>query len=65
MFHDFLVSRDMMELPILALGIFVTTFTLVLAYVFIGWRRTETTDHVARLPLADDEGRSDSGKAIL
>jgi len=55
MFHEFLVQRDLLLLPIIALGIFGTTFVLVLAYVFLGWRKTETTDRIARLPLADDE----------
>ncbi len=65
MFHDFLVGRDLMVLPIIALGIFGTTFTLVLAYVFLGWRTTETTDRVARLPLADDETNSAGTEVIL
>lgn len=65
MFHDFLVSRDLLELPIIALGIFGTTFILVLAYVLVGWRQTETTERIARLPLADDEGCGESTEVTL
>jgi hypothetical protein len=61
MFQEFFQARaDLLIWPLIGLGIFVTSFLLVLAYVGLGLRDGHKRDEIAALPLADDSfpGRS-------
>ncbi len=61
MFQEFFQARaGLLIWPLLGLGIFVTSFIFVLAYVAIGLRDGRKRDELAALPLAEDTapGRS-------
>lgn len=54
MFTEFLASGDLIVLPILGLGLFLTVFAGVLIYVAIGLKRGPALDRVAAMPLQED-----------
>jgi len=55
MFQEFFQARTgLLIWPLLGLGIFVTSFIFVLAYVAIGLRDRRKRDELAALPLAED-----------
>ncbi len=61
MFQEFYQARaGLLIWPLLGLGIFLTSFVFVLAYVVLGLRDGRKRDELAALPLADDTapGRS-------
>jgi hypothetical protein len=61
MFQEFFQTRaGLLIWPLLGLGIFVTCFVFVLAYVVFGLGDGRKRDEIAALPLAQDsaDGRS-------
>lgn len=55
MFQEYFQSRPgLLIWPLIGLGIFLTSFLLVLAYTALGLRDGRKRDEVAALPLADD-----------
>lgn len=61
MFQEFFHGRaELLIWPLLGLGIFLTSFVFVLAYVVLGLRDGRKRNEIAALPLAEDTvpGRS-------
>jgi len=55
MFAEYFAQKsDLMVWPLVALGIFLVVFLVVLVRVAAGFRKGATMDHVARLPLESD-----------
>jgi hypothetical protein len=63
MFQEFLSNSDHLVWPLLAFVMFFLTFVVVLVYVLSGVLSGRNFDHVASLPLSDDNsvpgGRSE------
>ena len=52
MYKEFYAGSDLMNWPLIGLGIFVLTFIGVLLYVFVGLKDSPTIDRLAAMPLA-------------
>ena len=55
MYQEFFAGRDLLELPILAMMIFIATFVIVLAWVWKKGPADADHEHLANLPLEDDQ----------
>lgn len=55
MFHEFLARSEHLFLPVAAFVFFFLVFLIVLVYVLRRPRARKKFEHVASLPLADDE----------
>ncbi len=54
MFQEFYANNNLMIWPLVELLIFVSIFSGVLAFTFLGLRDRKTIDHLAALPLEPD-----------
>jgi hypothetical protein len=52
--QEFLAASTWLDLPLLALGIFVCLFVAVVLRLYVVGRNDARWDSTARLPLADD-----------
>ncbi len=65
MYQQFLANSDLLQWPLLALGIFFAVFVAVLVYVLVGLRgRRPEIDRMAASPLEDDEEPSFGGRTV-
>ena len=56
MYREFFAQSDLLMWPLIALGIFFTTYMVVLIRTAIGFHKRQRLDHLADLPLESDGG---------
>ena len=62
MYKEFFAQSDLLMWPLLALGIFFTTYMVVLIRTAVGFHKKRRLDHLAHLPLEDSEVAVASGR---
>ncbi|MEZ4386406.1 MAG: hypothetical protein R3D98_02275 [Candidatus Krumholzibacteriia bacterium] len=56
MFQQYFADSTLLVWPLIGLAVFVLSFIAVLIYVVFGLKDQAKRDHIAALPLDDDNG---------
>lgn len=56
MFQEYFADSTLLTWPLVGLAVFVLSFIAVILYVVFGLRDQKKRDHIASLPLNDDNG---------